>query len=613
MSQQAIPLISEIPAEAPARRRAAATHSFVGHAKVIGGLTLVSRVTGLAREIVAGHYLGTGLVASAFTVAFTIPNLFRKLFGEGALSAAFIPLYAQELTKEQTDGASQPAEYSPLATHYSLPTSPHSALAPANAFAAASVNLLCMILLGLTLVGEVVLLSIVLLDRQMLPSSLLTLKFTAIMLPYVLLICGTALLGAILQVHRRFAAPAAAPIILNVCHVAVVLIGANFLHLHRGLDPQRTVALQTKLAYWLSFFVLVAGAMQVMILLPSLRAVGFRFQPVLHFWSPTIRTMLRLTVPVALGAGVLQLSVLLDKGISVVLMQGVDAAGHTVSHFSFLGHWVRYPMELGAPARLNLAQFLYQFPLGVFAIALATAIFPNLSAVALDKDREHFKSVLRQGIEATLFEGLPASIGLILVRGPAVRLLFQHGQIGPHDADLISRSVLFYSAAVWAFSLQQILNRAYYSLHDTVTPLVMSIVTLAVNLAVELPLAWTSLGEAGMAVGTLVSFAIQAVVMLIMLDRRVGGLGLGRCLAPTIKMLVATGAMTVACLLVQRLPGYPQGAGRIAWAMQMMILIVLGTGVYLGTCALLGVGVMEHITPRRRRSPSSAAERIIRG
>jgi putative peptidoglycan lipid II flippase len=550
--------------------------SFVGHAKLIGGLTLVSRVMGLAREVVAGHYLGAGTVASAFTVAFSIPNLFRKLFGEGALSAAFIPLYAQALNRDREHGTTAAGE-----------------------FAAASVNLLGVILLLLTIAGELVIGGIIALDRHMLPDRLLMLKFTMIMLPYVLLICSTAFLGAILQVHKRFGVPAAAPIVLNLCHVAVVLIGARILHLTGHEEDLAVVALQTRLAYWLSFFVLVAGVMQVMILLPALRQVGFRFRPVLFFWTPAIRRMLILTVPVALGAGVLQLSVLLDRGISVVLMQSETDQGQRITHFTAFGHSVRYPMELGAPQRLNLAQFLYQFPLGVFAIALATAIFPSLSADAMDQDRGRFKAQLRQGIEATLLEGLPASIGLILVREPAIRLLFQHGHITAHDADLISRSVLFYSAAIWAFSLQQILNRAYYAMHDMATPLVMSIVTLAVNLAVELPLVW-KLGEAGMAAGTLASFAIQSLVMLFMLDRKLGGLDLRKSIAPTCKMIAATAIMCLAILALQRLPGYPHGGGRVSWAAQLVVMLVVGAGVYLGACATMGVDVLEHLIPRRR-------------
>jgi putative peptidoglycan lipid II flippase len=581
--------------------------SFLGHAKLIGGLTLLSRIMGLAREVVAGHYLGTGLVASAFTVAFTIPNLFRKLFGEGALSAAFIPLYAQEVKAEEA-GSQKPEARSQNGEegHKRLgardaprhvPITNHQTRHSAGDFAAASVNLLCAALLLITLIGEGILAFCMWRDPSMRPDRLLMFRLTAIMLPYVLLICGTAFLGAILQVHHRFAAPAAAPILLNVCHILVVFVGARLLHLRHSTDPALVMGLQTKLAYWLSFFVLIAGVMQFSILLPGLRAVGFRFWPVLHFWTPAIRKMLRMSVPVAMGAGVLQLSVLLDKGISVALMRGVDAAGNPVDHFTLLGHVIRYPMEMGAPARLNLAQFLYQFPLGVFAIALATAIFPGLSADAMDADQSRFKAVIRQGVEATLWEGIPASIGLILVRTPAVRLLFQHGLVSGHDAALIAQSVLYYSGAIWAFGLLQILNRAYYAMHDTFTPLMMSVLNIIVNLVVELPLVWF-LGEAGMAVGTLVSFAIQAVLTLYLLDRRVGGLGLGRIARPVAKMCVASGVMWLVCIGMQRLPIYPHTATRLVWLTQLFALMIAGGGVYLLMCKLLGVETMRQLLPR---------------
>jgi len=587
--------------------------SFVGHAKLIGAFTFLSRIMGLAREMVAGHYLGTGLVASAFTVAFTIPNLFRKLFGEGALSAAFIPLYAQALKEEGTKGQRDKGtkgggdgrggisnlksqiEYSagrPPLQHF-----------PANDFAAASVNLLCAVLVVLTLIGEVILAFCIWREPAMRPDRLLMFRLTEIMLPYVLLICGTAFLGAILQVHHRFAAPAAAPILLNVCHILVVFIGARLLHLRHSTDPGKVVALQTTLAYWLSFFVLIAGVLQFSILLPGLAAVGFRFKLILHFWTPAIRKMVKLSIPVAMGAGVLQLSVLLDKGISVALMSGTDAGGNLIDHFTFFGHFVRYPMEPGAPARLNLAQFLYQFPLGVFAIALATAIFPGLSADAMDKDRTRFKTVIRQGVEATLWEGIPASAGLILVRVPAVKLLFQHGLVTPHDAMLIAHSVFYYSGAIWAFSLLQILNRAYFAMHDTITPLLMSVLNIVVNLVVELPLVWW-LGEAGMAVGTLVSFAIQAILTLYLLDRRVGGLGLGGITQPVLKMCLATLVMCIACLGMQHLPIYPHANGRIDWLLQLFILLIVGGGVYLAMCKLLGVETMRQLIPKQGKKRS---------
>ncbi len=556
----------------------ARSRSFIGHARLIGGLTLVSRIMGLGREIVAGHYLGTGLVASAFTVAFTIPNLFRKLLGEGALSAAFIPLYTKAIKEEGEQEA--------------------------NLFAAAAVNLLAVILLGITVVGEVILAACIALSSSGRPERLLMLKLTAIMLPYVLMICGVAFLSGILQVHRRFGVPAAAPIILNVCHIAILLLGAWILGLHTNTPRAETIILQTKLAYWLAMVVLVAGVLQVVMLLPSLRAVGFRFKPVLRFWTPAIRKMLLLSLPVALGAGVLQLSVLLDKGISFALMQDVDSAGRIITHFHFFHHIVRYPMVLGAPRRLDLAQFLYQFPLGVFAIALATAVFPNLSSDALDKDRNRFRSVLRHGIEAALWEGLPASLGLILVSKPAVKLLFLNGHIHAQDAALISRSVMFYAGAIWAFSALQIVNRAYYAIHDMTTPLVMSIVNILLNLIVELPLLWW-MGESAMAVGTLVSFAIQAIVMIWMLNRKIGGLDLHKSVIPVIKMLIGTLAMGVTCLAIEHIPGYPTGERRTIWLAQLVIIMGVGGLVYLAACHLMGLETVIRLKPRRPRTTAA--------
>lgn len=546
--------------------------SFVQHARVIGALTLLSRLLGLAREVVAGHYLGTGIVASAFTVAFTIPNLFRKLLGEGALSQAFIPLYAQARQRGATESGEDPMR-----------------------FAAGSVKLLVMILIAITLVGEIAIgISALLVHDAARPDRLLMLQFAGVMLPYVVLVCGGAFLSAILQVHKRFALPAFAPVLLNLLHIVVVVLGAWFLGL-RGRDvmSDRVIALQTKLAFMLAATVLVAGALQVLILFPALRAIGFSMRLGVHSWTPDTKKMLRMSVPVAIGAAVLQTSVLLDKAISYGLMAGEGESGQ---HFRLFGSTFAYPMELGATRRLDLAQLMYQFPLGVFAIALATAIFPTLAAGAVDKDREAFKRVTRQGVEATLWEGLPASVGLILVAEPAVRLLFQHGQITAHDAMLIAWSTKFYAGGIWAYSLLQVINRAYYALHDTRTPLIASIVNIVINLVVELPLIWF-MGEAGMAVGTLVSFSIQAAAMLWMLDRRVGGLGLGQSFSTIAKLALATAIMTGVCLGARFSPIYPAGETRITWAMQLGLISALGATVYLVACRALGV----HGPKRRAR------------
>ena len=584
MSEPAITISSPTVAPEVEPSVAAPARSFLSHAKLIGALTFLSRIVGLAREVVAGHYLGTGVVASAFTVAFTIPNLFRKLLGEGALSAAFIPLYAQANKRGVTEDGQA-----------------------AGDFAAASVKLLVLILIGITVIGEGIIAAFLLTASGDRPDYVLMLRFAAVMLPYVMFVCGGAFLSAILQVHRRFGAPAFAPVLLNLCHIAIVLGGAWFLGL-RGRDPQtpRVMELQTTLAMWLAVTVLIAGALQVAILLPGLRSVGFRFRPSIRVWTPSVRKMLILSVPVALGAGVLQLSVLLDKGISYGLMQGVDANGRLVTHFSFAGEQVRYPMEMGATRRLDLAQLLYQFPLGVFAIALATAIFPSLAADAFDADREGFKRVLRQGVEATMWEGFPASIGLILVAEPATRLLFQHGQITAHDAGLIAKSTMVYAGAIWAFSMLQIINRAYYAVHDTITPLVMSGVNIVLNLVVEIPLLWW-MGESAMAVGTLVSFSIQAIVMLLMLDRRIGGIGLPLLVKPALKMLAATALMAAALWVLKQSPLYPRGESRLIWSSQLALMIGVGAAIYFAASHVLGLETFRQLIPRRGRPPTAAA------
>jgi len=560
----------------PARQ----SRSFTAQAAVMGAITFLSRILGLARESIAARYFGSSPVYAAFTLAFTIPNLFRKLLGEGALSSAFIPLYTQAL-KRQADRSGAGTDRLPA---------PGESFEDPAVFAAASVNFLCAILTGITLVGEGILFLIV----SFLPMSadtLLACRLTMVMLPYVLLVCGTAFLGAILQGHERFAAFTFTAVVSNVCLIIAMITAASSLDLSDETGRTRAV-------YWLSYAVLVAGVMQIAVLLPSLRAVGFRFRIMLHVFTPAVKQMLLMTIPVAAGASVLQIGVVLDKGIAFFMSEGVDR-----THLNWFGQHIALPLAEGATQRLNWAQFMYQFPLGVFAIALATAIFPKLSRDAIDVDRTEFKSTLRRGIEAALLIGLPASAGLILVREPAVKLLFEGGRFTRADTLWVAQSLAIYSAAIWAFSLQQILSRAFYALHDTRTPLMWTVWNLLINLAVEIPLIFTPLRESGMAFGTLVSFAVQSLAMLWILNRRVGGLELRGAFGRIGLMLLATGAMVLACQGVKMLPFWPASDTRFAWAIQLLLLMAIGGAVYFAICAAGGINVLSAL---RRRKTSEA-------
>lgn len=536
--------------------------SVVGHAKLIGVITFLSRIVGLVREMIAFRYFGDTGVWAAWKVAFTVPNLFRKLLGEGALSAAFVPLYAQAVKRDQADGLNE-----------------------SNDFAAAAVNLLAGVLVAVTILGELLL--VVLLGFfEWSPNNLLVLRFSVIMLPYVTLVCMTALLGGILQVHHRFTAFAFTAVVLNVCLIVVIVAVAKTFNL---IDR----AEQVRAAYWLCGGVLLAGLGQLVMLFPSLRSAGFRFNVMVRCWTPAVRKLALLTFPLALGAGVLQIGVMLDKGIAQFL---ASQPGH--ESFEALGRTIRFPMTEGAAARLDLAQFMYQFPLGVFAIALATAIFPTLGREASAPGGEGFKRALRQGIEGSLFIGLPASAGMILVATPAIRLLFEGGRFSADSARWVALSTAIYSGAIWAFSMLHIINRGFYSIHDAATPLRWTAINLFLNLVIEIPLLWTGLGESAMAVGTLVSFSIQAVAMLWLLSRRVGGLGMSQSTPAILKMVIATILMLAVCILLQFMPIYPRGEGKLIFATQLGLLMILGGVTYFVACAAMGIDVMKHI--RRR-------------
>ena len=524
--------------------------SFVSHAKVISVITLGSRLLGLGREMVAANYFGAGPIWAAFTFAFTLPNLFRKLFGEGALSAAFIPMYTRMLQVDRLGGQTEQA----------------------REFARGSVNLLVVMLVIVVLLGELVLGGFWLVGIER-PDWRLAVVLSAIMLPYVVLICGAAFLGGILNVHEKFTLPALASVLLNVCLIGAILAGAVIFNLET--DAGRASA--TK---WLAVSVVISGALQVLLLWPGLRAVGFGIDLQAKLWTPATKQMLARSIPVAISAGVLQISVLLDKSLAFFL-----AAGEKATNFELFGQSLSFPMEAGAAARLNWAQFMYQFPLGVFAIALATAIFPKLSRDAGENNgkNDRFRSGLRQGIEAALYIGLPASVGLVLVSTDSVRLLFERGEFTEFDTKLVAASTAVYAAAIWAFSLQQIVNRAYYALHDTKTPLVFSLINLAMNVAIELPLMWAldrPYGEVGMACGTLVSFSIQAVLMLWLLSRRTEGLGLRQSAGPVMKMLLVSVAMGGVLFGLGRV--MPAGTSTGLTTMRLLVMMVVGGAMYLG-------------------------------
>ena len=434
----------------------------------VGGLTVLSRIAGLIRDLVTVRIFGDTATGSAFAAAFAIPNLFRRLFGEGALSAAFLPAYARLL---KTD---------PPAAH---------------AIASLVIGVLATITGLLALLGGGVLITLAL-TLPTDPTRTFSLFLVAAMLPYMPLICTAAILGGMLQAHNRFVPWAAAPIILNLCILAAA---APFFAINNA-DSQRW-------AFYIAGAIIAAGVIQVLWSLRMLKGCAAWTRRFVAAKGEAKALLVRI-VPALIGLGALQLNAFLDTLIAM----WPNWVGPTI-----LGR--DYPLDEASNAVLFYAQRLYQFPLGVFGIAVATVVFPQLARASTDP--ASFVRTLRNGVRLSLFIALPASVGLVLVRDPLVQTVYSGFGDG-FSADGIARAssvVLGYAVAIWSYSLVHVLTRAFYAVGDTRTPMTVSLVTVAFNLALNLILIWP-LKEAGLAWSTAAASILQLAVLSALARRK---------------------------------------------------------------------------------------------
>ena len=455
--------------------------SFVKHARTFSLLTLLSRFFGLARDATLAWVFGFGPAMDAFVVAFMVPNLFRRLFGEGALAAAFIPQYTK---LHQAD------------------------VSAARRFAGLVLGWLHAILLSVCLLGVLVLAGGVMLD-VFTGRGELTVWLVCITLWYAPLVCGTAILGAMLQVHHRFGPPAAAPVILNIAIIGSAFVG--------GYVLSKDLAPWNEPITWVAIAVILAGVIQLAWQFAVLRRID-EHPSLTVLRSRTdedrghLKLLLKQWTPTVLGLAVFQLNTLADALIAMCF------SGPTGETMNVLGTAISYPMEVGAVGVLGATQRLYEFPLGVFGIAVATALFPALSAAAEDNDK--FPVLLRQGLRLSFFIGLPATVGLMLIREPVARAIYyESGQLTAEDAQRIAWVLLGYAASVWAYSLNHVFTRAFYAKGNPVTPMRVSVLMVFINFTLNLTLIWP-LGTAGLAWSTAVCAVVQCVVLSTLIHQR---------------------------------------------------------------------------------------------
>ncbi len=503
--------------------------NFEKNTRTVWSITLLSRIAGLGRDAALSRYFGAGAVSSAFFFAFLIPNLARRLFGEGALSAAFIPAYTK-LSKED----------------------------PARARALASLTIArLVVLLGVVVIlGELLLWGLLVWS----PSIDGSYGLMMIMLPYMPLVCVVAVLGGILQTHGRFGPTAGAPIILNACMIAATILFAGVF-----TDVETHMAM-------IGVAVIVAGLLQVAWSLHALRGIDWRTRET-ECGKEDLQNMISKLIPTIVGLGAMQLNTFLDGLIaSYPVFVGATIFG------------VAYPLGEGANASLNFAARLYQFPLGVFGIAVGTAILPLLASQA--SKREEFAQTLRRGLRLVVFMGLPASAGLMLVRDLLSGVVYQGGLFTSGDTVEVGFILLGYATAIWAYSMMQVLTRAFYAVDDIRTPVKIAVRMVGLNLILNLILIWTPLGTSGLAWSTAFCAVVQVAFLMRAIRKHVDQPANMDVVSSWIKTALATIVMSIAVALSIK---FCFVGDTFSWRESFGVLaICVGVGIFVfGICVHL--------------------------
>jgi len=501
----------------------------------VGSMTLISRVTGLVRDIAFAQFLGSGALADAFFVAFRIPNFFRRIFGEGALSVAFVPVYSE-----------YEARY------------PRAEVRAFLNLMAGRLGLTLVLFAIVGVVGAPTLVSVMapgfMDDPVRFESTVSALRLT---FPYLFFISLVALAGGILNTHDRFGAPAATPILLNLCLIATVWI-----FVPSSQNP----------AVVLGGGVLVAGLVQLGFQFPFLRRLDRLPTPRLRAntddekaGAEGVGQVLRLMVPAIFGVSIAQINLLINTVLASFLVTG------SVS-------WLYY------------SDRLMEFPLGVFGIALATVILPVLSRQVAESDDDNYRATLDWALRLVFLICLPAAAGLAVLAFPLMVTLFQYGAFSADDAVMASRALAAFALGLTGFVLVKVLAPGFYARKDTRTPVVIGAIAMAINAIVALGLVW-HFAHVGLALATSVAGLVNAALLY----RKLKGFGFfeagqGWALF-LVRSVIATAIMAVALYFGQ--------GGQIAWleatllerVVRLFILIMVGAIAYFGSLYLMRVRV----------------------
>lgn len=493
-------------------------HKIARAATTIGTGTLLSRILGFLRDMVIANFFGAGMAADAFFVAFRIPNLWRRLVGEGSLTISFIPVYTEYLTQKSEEETRK-------VTHI--------------AFTIAGVILLILTLLGIFL--SPILIRIIAPGFIQIPEKFqLTVTLNQIIFPYLFFMGLFALCMGVLNSHRHFFAPAIAPIFLNISIIVSV-----FLFYHTFKIPVMTLALG----------VLAGGVIQFLFQIPFLykRKITFRFN--FNFRHPAIKRIGLLMIPGLIGTAVYQINVFVDTIFASFLPSG------SVSYLFF-------------------ADRLMEFPLGIFAIAIGMASLPSLSGLASQGKIEELKETLSFTFRLVSFISVPAMVGLIALKTPIVNLLFQRGLFDYSSTEKTAFALLFYSVGLWAIAGSRTIVPAFYSLQDTWTPLKIALICLGANV-VFIAILIYPLKHGGLALATSLSSMLNLILLFYKLNLKLGKIDMGKNIKSLLRDVLCSLPMGLAAYLICSIGNW-SAPGHIGEKVLLLLIgIVIGLGIYL--------------------------------
>jgi len=519
----------------------------------VGSMTLISRLLGFVRDVAVAWVLGAGWMADVFFVAFKLPNLFRRLFAEGAFNLAFVPIFAGKLESEADENG------------------PHGA----RTFAAQAQSGLLIVLLLFTIVIEIAMPWVVALiapgfvdepEKYSLAVDLVRITF-----PYLIFISMVSLLGGILNSLGKFWAAAATPILLNI-----TLITAVF-----GLSPVMATP-----AHALSWGVAIAGVVQLAWMVWHTTRAGWMPKLVRPHMSDDVKRLLKRIAPVAVGAGIYQISLLIDTVIASMLISG------SISYLFY-------------------ADRLVQLPLGVVGVAVGTALLPLLSRQIKSGDEGAALDSQNRAVEFALLLTLPAAAALFVIPDTIVSALFERGEFSAEATAKTAMALMVFACGLPAYVLVKALAPGYFAREDMSTPIKIGALCVAVNIAVALAL-MGPLAHVGLAAATVISQWLNAGLLAYFLIRRGQFHFDGRLLCRLWRMVSATAimaavVMTLDWLLVVELVGW-FGGGGFEKALSLAVIVFGGMAAYAVSAHVLGAASLGDVKGWMRRKPKPDAQ-----